>query len=180
MRGLLQKYQKDMPIVVSEFGAPCAGDPRFLHIIQTERRQAVQVIENTLLHQALGIDYSLWFCWKDKEWGIIDEELNTRESYYSFKTIVSILKGAEYMGMRKAFPGPEMEKRYLTDKIEHYQFRRKDQDIHVFFITGGNTLQCKSDAWLLDMFGTPLDKEFVLSGEPTYAIVGKDTDFKFC
>ena len=185
IKNLIEKYSyffgyKDIPIVISEFGAPCAGDPKFLHIIQTERRQAIQVVENTMLHQALGVDYSLWFCWKGKDWGIIDNELEPRESYYAFKTMISMLKNTEYLGMQKAFPGPEMEVRYLTDKIEWYKYRRNDIDIHVFFITGGQSLKCKSNTWMLDMFGIPLDKEFVLTGEPVYAICKKDADFKFC
>lgn len=179
IKGMLAEYDSSMPITVSEFGAPCSGNPMFLHIIQTERRQAVQLIENTMLHQSLGVDYSIWFCWKWQGWGIINPEtMQPRESYLAYKTMIRMLKGAKFVGVVKAYPGPDMSQRYLTDKTEWYKFNHGNKDIHVIFITGGANLirSIPDDVRVYNMFGYSIPENKVgFNGEPKYVICDKDS-----
>jgi hypothetical protein len=174
VRTIIAEYGRAyMPIVTAEMGVPCEGDPRFYHIIQTERRQAISVIENTLLQWMCGIDYSIWFCFNWAGWGLM-KNLQPRESYMAYQTMIKLLKETKFIGQIKALPEPE---RHLTDKVEWYKFEKGSRDIHIVFLTGGRQIvkSVPAGAKALNMFGERIEAgSVIMSAEPLYFICNKN------
>lgn len=186
---LLARHRVNKPIVVSECGVPCAGDPAFYHIIQTPERQAISLVEQTVLFNSIGIDYSIWFALQYEGWGLADDQGGHRLSYSAFKTIVGFLKGSTYDRQIKALPSRTVKERWLTDKVQWHVFKQSDIEIHVIWITGGYSLrrEWKVDFKAFDLYGKEIEKvstayigpeghnspkgdTIIINGEPKYLI----------
>lgn len=175
---LLAWHHVDKPIVVSESGVPCSGDPKFLHIIQTPERQAYSLVEQTVLFSSLGIDYSVWFALQYEGWGLLDEQGNERPSYKVMQTLMSMLRGTVYVEQIKALPSRSVEERWLTDKVQWHLFQKYGVDIHVFWITGGGstTRKIPKDVKIYNMYGEedPGDWMIQVDRYPKYMVTEPD------
>ena len=171
---LLARYgQQSKPIIVSETGVPCGGDPQFLHIIQTPERQAVSLLETHLACYSLGIDYSIWYTYRHPAWGIVDESGTRRPAFAAFKNMIRILKGCQYKHTLKALPSGSVQERWLTDKISWHVLVRPDgKEVHVVYLSGGNSLPRLMPAGIsgsCDMYGSALaGNTFMLDAAPKY------------
>lgn len=171
---MLARYnQHRKPIVVSETGVPCGGDPKFLHIIQIPERQAISLIETHILCYALGIDYTIWYTYRHPAWGIVDENGTRRPSFLAFQNMIRVLKGCEYKCTMKALPSGSVQERWLTDKINWHVLTRPDgKEIHVVWLSSGNSLTRQMPLGIYgscDIYGSALAGDtFVLDASPKY------------
>lgn len=173
IRQLLSEYrQPRLDMTVAEFGVPCSGDPRFLHIIKSETGQANALVRNFLLQRACGASYSIWFSLMFQGWGLLDTQYNPRQSYSAFQYMASTLGGANYLGQFKALPEPD---RSLSDQIEWYLFQKGDKEIHVLFLEHSGTVhRMAPGARAFTLFGTELvNSAIILSQSPVYFIANK-------
>jgi len=171
---ILARYGIDKPVVVSECGVPCAGDPRFYHIIQTEERQAISLVEQHILFNSMGIDYAIWFALKYNGWGLLDESGKPRLSYKAFKGLGFLLKGAEYVKQFKALPSTTVQERWLTDKFNWHVFE-DGSEIHVIWLSGGAELvrEYQFDFPIYDMYGQRINVatgKVTLDAHPIYIV----------
>jgi len=172
---LLAWYRVEKPIVVSEFGVPCSGDPTFLHIIQTPERQAVSLVEQQILFASVGIDYAIWWSlWYDG-WGLVDNDGRPRPSFKAFQTMCKVLKGAEYKVQYKAFPSRTVRERWLTDKCQWHLFTNEDKDIHVIWLSGGAELEREfsfKDVEVYDLYGNAISPSNAIriTASPIYIV----------
>jgi len=162
VKELLARYGVEKPLVVSEYGVPCSGDPQYLHIIQTEERQAVSLVEQQILFASLGIDYAIWFALQYEGWGSVDMHGRERPANKAMKTLMKLLKGSTYAKQLKAFPSGSVQERWLTDKVQWHVFTCADGDreVHVIWLTGGASLERKfsfADVQVYDLFGCSVD-----------------------
>ncbi len=137
IKEVLSWYHVQKPVVVAECGVPCAGDPRFLHIIQTPERQATSLVKQHILFNSVGIDYAIWFALKHLGWGLLDTKGKPRPSYYAMQTIKDLLKGAIFKTQMKAYPSRTVEERWCTDEINWFVFSKAGKEIHVIWTTEG-------------------------------------------
>lgn len=172
-RELVARYGlSKVSLIVSECGVPCAGDPRFLHIIQTPEMQAASLVQCHVLFDLLGIDYSIWYTFKDLSWGIIDQNGFRRPAYLAFKNMIRILKGLPSRVTLKALPSKTVEERWLTDNIYWCVFSKlPDQEVHVVWTDGPVLLReipgAVKDA--CDMYGSAINgSQFILDACPKY------------
>ena len=174
---ILAKYNCDKPIVVAETGVPCGGDPKFLHIIQSEERHANSIIESHILFHSLGAKWIVWFQLCDKAWGLFykhKDDLKFRKGAQTYKYMIKTLKGAEYTKRYKGFPSRTQEEKWLSDKVEWHVFEKGDYEIHVIWITGGQEVKCKIPVPLriFDREGTrgyePVMREQITIRDPVY------------
>lgn len=150
----------EKPVVVAECGVPCAGDPKFLHIIQTPERQATSLVKQHILFNSVGIDYAIWFALKHLGWGLLDTRGKRRPSYYAMRTIKEFLKGAIFKRQLKAYPSRTVEERWGTDQINWFVFERNAKEIHVIWTTEGleiDRLFPFTDVEVFDIVGQPVD-----------------------
>lgn len=175
---ILAGYHIEKPVVVAECGVPCAGDPRFLHIIQTPERQAISLVKQHILFNSVGIDYAIWFALKHLGWGLLDTKGNPRPSYYAMRTIKDFLKGAIFKTQLKAYPSRTVEERWCTDKINWFVFERGGKEIHVIWTSEGlemDRLFPFKDVEVFDIIGQSVDisrKSIRLTDSPLYFIAG--------
>lgn len=173
-RELMARYQlQEKPLVVAEGGIPCDGDPKFLHIIQTPERQANILVEFHLICCALGIDYSIWYTFRDTAWGILDAQGVRRPAFLAFKNMIRILKGAKFKGAKKALPNGRVQERWLTDKISWYVLENPHgNEVHVVWMSGGSMLERRIPREVLgscDTLGRALPGSvFTLDESPKY------------
>lgn len=167
-------------VVVSEYGVPCAGDPLFLHIIQTPEKQAVSLVKQSILFNSVGIDYAMWFTLQYKGWGLVDEKGVPRPAYKAFQVMQKILRGSQYKERIKALPSKSVKGRWATDKICWHVFETRGQDIHVIWTMGGLELERKcprEKVEIYDMYGEEhipdSRKKFFICKEPFYIIANK-------
>jgi len=162
-----------IPLVIAEGGVPCAGDPRFLHIIQTPETQASSLVKFHLTVYSLGVDYSIWYTLRDPAWGIIDGNGTRRSSYLSFQTLVRLCKGAKYQRTMKAFPSVTVTERLLTDYISWHVLRLPNgNDLHIVWMAEGYGLPRYMPSGIIracDMLGRSLEGSmFMLDEVPKY------------
>lgn len=173
---VLATFGIERPIVVSEFGVPCAGDPTFLHIIQTPERQAISLVEQQIIFASMGIDYAIFWSLQYDGWGLVDNDGEFRPSWHAFRTMNKMLKGAEFKKQIKALPSRTVESRWLTDKISWMVFQRNSKEIHVVWISGGVELERDfpwADIGVVDMLGNSVDVSLgkvLISARPLYFI----------
>jgi len=169
---LLATWEVSKPIVVSEFGVPCSGDPAFYHIIQTPERQAVSLLEQNILFNSMGIDYSIWFALQYEGWGLVAESGEKRPSYHVMQTMMRMLKGSIYQKQIKALPSRSVEERWITDKVQWHVFNKGAQDVHVVWLTGGYSLVRKAPpgAIFYNMYGEELLNEVLVDTYPKYMV----------
>lgn len=172
---LLAWHHVTKPIVVSECGVPCAGDPAFYHIIQTPERQAISLVEQNVLFNSIGIDYSIWFALQYEGWGLADDQGKLRPSYYALRAMMEMLKGSTYDHQIKALPSRSVEERWLTDKVQWHVFRKGDFDVHVVWVTGGSSIlrDWPTNVRVFNLYGDELMEDGRLmfeGGEPKYLV----------
>jgi hypothetical protein len=172
---LMARYrQHGKPIVISETGVPSGGDPQYLHIIQTEDRQAVSLVENYMISCSLEVDYTIWYTLRNEAWGIIDGRGRRRPAYNAFQNMIRVLKGTEYCKTVKALPSASVEERWLTDHTHWHVFGCRDgREVHVVWMSGGNRLVRKLPPQATggcDMYGSDITNKpnFVLDASPKY------------
>ena len=133
MKNLLVKYKIGVPLCIVETGVPCAGDPKFLHIIQTEEEQAASLVKSHCLFFANGIDEVTWFTFKYAGWGLIDNDLQKRKSFFALKELIGNLKGFEFEGQKKVYP----KDRFLTDHFTWLRFKKGSELRDVIWMDKG-------------------------------------------
>jgi len=143
VKEILSWHHIKKPVVVAECGVPCSGDPRFLHIIQTPERQAISLVEQNILFNSIGVDYSIWFSLQWKGWGLIDDTGKPRPSYKAFQHLQSRLRGSKFSRRVKAFPSGSVQERWITDHFAWFVFLKNGEEIHVMWLTGGKKLSRK-------------------------------------
>ena len=174
MKEIMAWYHCTKPIIIAETGVPVAGDPRFLHIIQTEERQANSIVETHVLFHSVGIDWLVWFQLFDSCWGLMYEDegkLKYRKGFDAYKTMVSMLKNYVFVKRFKAYPSRTVEERWKTDKVEWHVFQKDEEEIHVIWVCGGESVTAKITVpmKIYNKYGEELvlDKEFTFI-EPVY------------
>lgn len=182
---ILAKYDCDKPIIISETGVPCSGDPTFLHIIQTEERHANSIVESHILFHSLGTDWIVWYQLCDESWGLFYKNPKTgrlkyRKAAQAYKYMIKTLKGARYTKRYKGYPSRTQEEKWLTDKIEWHVFEKGKNEIHVIWVTGGQQVSCKATVPLrwYDRDGKKghhpeIGEEMTFTDCPTYVIAEK-------
>ena len=171
---LLAEFGKaSLPITIAETGVPCEGDPGFYHIIQTEREQAISLIQNAMLFQQFGVSNMTWFSFNFDGWGLVTDKLTTRQAFFAYKNLILQIKGATFKGQVKALPESSYSERKLTDIIEWYKFEHSNKDVHCIFLTMPTTLVKvpPGEIAVYNMFGETMFPGIVnLTREPLYFI----------
>jgi len=176
VKEIMAWFHSKKPIVIAETGVPVAGDPKYLHIIQTPERQANSILESHVLFHSVGVDWIVWFQLCEECWGLMSEKGEKRKGFKAYNTMVEMLKGCEYTIRYKAFPSRTVEERWLTDKIEWHVFEKGEDEVHVIWVTGGKgvTAKVSKPMKVFDVLGEEkeLGKEITIT-DPIYLIAKK-------
>lgn len=176
---LLAEFGFLLPIIVSEMGVPCSGNPGFYHIIQSERGQALHLIQNFMLQISLSVVCSIWFTLSFQGWGLVSPSKQKREAYFVYHNLIKLLKNAKFVGQLKTFPEPE---RFLTDSVEWYKFETRDKEIHLAFIKNGKLERpFPPGVTIFGMFGKEIiGKNIWFSELPIFLITSKGAHPEQC
>lgn len=168
VRDLLRQYKISVPIRIAEMGVPCAGDPDFFHIIQTQPIQAQSLVKMFVLFFVYGADAVTWFNLNDEEWGLLDLDGGRRASFRSLKFLVEFLNGFEFDQQLKVFP----RKRCETDYFSWLRFRNKERVRDIVWMDSNHEIQWNlpNEIRALDMTQKKMESSPVFSSSPIYLV----------
>jgi hypothetical protein len=120
VRQILGDDWDKIPFRIVETGIPCAGDPKFYHIIQEPMIQAGSLAKCFALFFSSGFSDVTWFALHLGGWGLLDERLRRRPSFGSLKVLSQWIRGFDFAEQIKVYP----QDRYLTDYFNWIRFQR--------------------------------------------------------